>query len=192
MLMSHCLWGHFILLHCGSFHMFAISKHPFTCVWFRKTFFHVPVLARHPFTCVPQQNTIWHHFPRKLEVYTSLVCQELGRQGLGTPSVGEHLPSIQGPLVFLPCPGCVRMCISGDWAWAYGIQQDALSLSPHSQPMCLNINPNSPSIVTHSLPTSRPHGSFTHPRAKLTSPAYLPLSSILFLFPASLPITTQL
>ena len=36
----------FVLLHPGSFHMFAISNHPFTWVWFRKTVFYVFAAAR--------------------------------------------------------------------------------------------------------------------------------------------------
>jgi hypothetical protein len=37
--------------------MFAISKHPFTHVCFRKTVFYVFALARHPFTCVPSKTS---------------------------------------------------------------------------------------------------------------------------------------
>ena len=47
----------FIFLHHISFHVFAIAKHPFTCVCFRKTFFHVSALAKHSFTSVPQQTS---------------------------------------------------------------------------------------------------------------------------------------
>jgi hypothetical protein len=58
MLISRCLWGHIYFLHQGSFHMFDISKHPFTYVCFRKTFFPMSALAKQPFTCVPQNNLI--------------------------------------------------------------------------------------------------------------------------------------
>ena len=48
---SHSLWGHIYILskHWASFHLFAIAKHPLTCVSFIKTFSHVSALARHPF-----------------------------------------------------------------------------------------------------------------------------------------------
>jgi hypothetical protein len=49
----------FVLLHQGSIHVSAISRHPFPCVCFRRTVFHVPALSRHPFTCVSQQIIIW-------------------------------------------------------------------------------------------------------------------------------------
>ena len=48
----------FILLHHRPFQVTTVSKHPFTCVCFRKTIFPVSALARHPFTHVPQQNII--------------------------------------------------------------------------------------------------------------------------------------
>jgi hypothetical protein len=51
------LSAHLPLFGGGGVHI-AISKHPFTCVCFRKLFFHAPVLARHLFICVPQQNII--------------------------------------------------------------------------------------------------------------------------------------
>ena len=44
----------FILLHSGSFYVFAISKHPFTCVCFRKTFFSHVCLSKTSFhPCAP-------------------------------------------------------------------------------------------------------------------------------------------
>lgn len=43
----------FTLLHQACFHVFAIQKHPFMCVCFRKTVFHILATERHPFTCTP-------------------------------------------------------------------------------------------------------------------------------------------
>lgn len=64
--------GSYLDSHHRPFHMFAILKHFFTPVCFRKTFFHMSAPAKHPFTCVLQQNIIWHtNFPKKLEVSTS-------------------------------------------------------------------------------------------------------------------------
>lgn len=45
--------------------MFAVAKHPLTCVCFRKTFFHMAALARHPLTCGPRRTVIWHNWLSK-------------------------------------------------------------------------------------------------------------------------------
>ena len=68
-LISHSVWSFLYSFITDPF-MFAISKQPFPCVCFRKTFFHV--FAYH-LTCVPQQNFTWYNFPKKLEVSTSLL-----------------------------------------------------------------------------------------------------------------------
>ena len=42
-----------------SSHMSAIvNHHPFTRVYYRKTFFQVSALTKYPLTCVPHQNII--------------------------------------------------------------------------------------------------------------------------------------
>ena len=62
----------FILLHHGSFHVFAVAKHPLTCVCSVKTFFHMSASAKHPFTCVPSKTSFdITDFPKKLDVSTS-------------------------------------------------------------------------------------------------------------------------
>jgi hypothetical protein len=62
--------------HHMSFHVFAIAKHPFTCVCFSETFFHVSPLAKRFFTC-PQSKTSFDitDFPKKPEVSTSPIYQ---------------------------------------------------------------------------------------------------------------------
>ena len=73
MLSSHCLWGHIYTPSSNSFHMFAISKHPFAYVCFRKTVLHMFALARYPFAYVSRENIIWHNWLYKeLEVSASL------------------------------------------------------------------------------------------------------------------------
>jgi hypothetical protein len=58
--------------HHTSSHMFAIAKHPLTCVYFRKTFFHMPTSTKHPFTCVPSKISFdITYFTKKPEVSTS-------------------------------------------------------------------------------------------------------------------------
>jgi hypothetical protein len=60
------------LLHQATFHMFAISKHPVTCVLFRKTAFHVFCFSKTSFHLCPNKTTLdITNFPKKLEVSTS-------------------------------------------------------------------------------------------------------------------------
>ena len=56
-----------------SFPMSVPEKHPFTWVCFGKAAFHVSALARHPFTCLSQQ-TLFDitNFPKKEEVSISM------------------------------------------------------------------------------------------------------------------------
>jgi hypothetical protein len=86
----------YILLHHRSFHVFAVSKHLFTCVYFRnlssvcsrKTSFHLCLpqenilsrgtLARHPFSPVCPSKTFFDiiNFSTKLEISISLPSNE--------------------------------------------------------------------------------------------------------------------
>ena len=73
---AHCLWGNcgviFKLLLHRSCHVAAIAKHPFTCVFFRKTFFHMSALAKHSFfVCSSKPSFDITDIPKKLEGSTS-------------------------------------------------------------------------------------------------------------------------
>jgi hypothetical protein len=55
--------------HHVSFLVFAIAKHPYALVCFRKTFLHMPTLTKYPFTCVPSKISFdITYFPKKPEV----------------------------------------------------------------------------------------------------------------------------
>ena len=114
----------FMLLHQASFHMLAISKHPFTCVCFRKIVFHFSKISFH--LCGPSKASFdTTNFPQnqKFPLLASYgVSTSLDSAHFRLHRGDSRVPSHGGCDIFLPVTTYIyALC------WSLHAQRDTTS-----------------------------------------------------------------